>query len=48
MARLNRMLDLAAHKNDSALAQRIQADIERELTRHAQSMLALQAAVGMR
>jgi hypothetical protein len=47
MARLNRMLDLAEHQQGSALAKRIQADIERELMRHAQSMRALQATVGM-
>jgi len=48
MARLNRMLDLAEQTNDAALAKRIGADIDRELTRNMQLMLQLQTAVGMR
>jgi len=48
MARLNRMLDLAELKRDSALVKRIQSDIQRELARHVQAMQQLQAAVGLR
>jgi len=47
MARLNRMLDLAEQKRDSALVKRIQAGIARELTRHLEAMLQLQAAAGL-
>ncbi|HEY0465741.1 MAG TPA: hypothetical protein VGC79_16120 [Polyangiaceae bacterium] len=48
MASLNRMLDLAEQKSDAALVVRIQADIQRELTRHVQVMQELQAASGTR
>lgn len=47
MARLNRMLDLAEPKHDSALVKRIQADIERELTLHTELMMQLQRPAGM-
>lgn len=48
MARLNRMLDLAQQKQDSALVKRIEADVQRELSRHVQTMQQLQAVTGMR
>lgn len=48
MARLNRILDLAQLKQDPALVKRIQADIQRELARHVQTMQQVQAATGMR
>jgi hypothetical protein len=46
LARLNRMLDLAEQKQDAALITRVQAGIVRELERHLQAMLQLQAAAG--
>jgi hypothetical protein len=46
MARLNRMLDLAEQKNDSALSAAIDADIASELARHVQAMQTLKAEAG--
>lgn len=43
MARLNRMLDLAEQKKDSALVARLEVDVTRELTRHAHTMQQLSA-----
>lgn len=48
MARLNRMLDLAEHAHDSALAARLHKDIEQAIVTHAQDMQTLRAALGMK
>ena len=48
MARLNRMLDLAEQKADSALIERVRKDIQSELVKHAQDMQTLRAALGMK
>lgn len=46
MARLNRMLDLAEQERDAALIARLEADITRELTRHAHTMAQVIALSG--
>jgi hypothetical protein len=46
MARLNRMLDLAEQKQDAALSTRLQADLTRELARHAHAMQQVIALTG--
>ena len=46
MARLNRMLDIAEQKSDSALTSRIHADITRELSRHVKAMQKVRALSG--
>jgi hypothetical protein len=48
MARLNRMLDLAEHAHDSALAARLHKDIELAIVTHAQDMQTVRAALGMK
>ncbi|HWZ88767.1 MAG TPA: hypothetical protein VNW92_07950 [Polyangiaceae bacterium] len=46
MARLNRILDIANQKGDTALAARVQTDIQTETDRDAQAMQAIRAKAG--
>jgi hypothetical protein len=46
MARLNRILDIANQKGDTALAARAQTDIQTEIDRDAQAMQAIAAKAG--
>ena len=48
MARLNRILDIANQKGDTALASRCQTDIQSEIDRDARAMQAIRAKEGVR
>jgi hypothetical protein len=48
MARLDRIVDIANQKGDTALAARAETDIQTEINRDAQVMQAIQARVGVR
>ena len=48
MARLNRMLDLAEQGGESALIERVQKAVQKELVAHAQDMQTLRAALGLK